>query len=195
MSANKNEHIVIAFFSSREAAETAMDALKDWDHANKEVKLGAIGLVFKEEGEIKTVAPRRTGRGVAVGAILGVFAAALGPVGLIGAALGGGAIGGALGLLFKRSVDLDEAALQEMAAQLDAGKFGVVVAVDEHEMTPTAAQLANAGGAVQQLVVPTDALAEAMEAAPHEYQSGFESRREDLDSALTVAPGSITPLI
>ncbi|HNS01700.1 MAG TPA: hypothetical protein PKM78_04890 [Anaerolineae bacterium] len=186
---------MIAFFSSREAAETAMDALKDWDHANKEVKLGAIGLVFKEEGEIKTVAPRRTGRGVAVGAILGVFAAALGPVGLIGAALGGGAIGGALGSLFKQSVNLDEAALQEMAAQLDAGKFGVVVAVDEHEMTPTAAQLANAGGAVQQIVVPTDALAEAMEAVPDEYQSGFESRREDLDAAQTVAPGSITPLM
>jgi putative tricarboxylic transport membrane protein len=58
----------MAFYSSKEAAETAAGALKDWDHANKEVKLGAIGLVYKEEGEIKTHVPRKTGRGIAVGA-------------------------------------------------------------------------------------------------------------------------------
>ena len=148
MSGNKNEHVVMAFFSSKEAAETAVDFLKDWDHANKEMKLGAIGLVYKEEGEIKTHVPRKTGRGIAVGAVLGVVAAALGPVALVGAAVGGSAVGGVIGSFFKKSFDLDEAAVQEIGAQLDAGKVGVVVAVDEFEMAPTAAQLANAGGSV-----------------------------------------------
>lgn len=194
MSSNKNEHIVIAFFASREAAETAIDALKDWDHSNKEVKLGATGLVFKEEGEVKVVAPRRTGRGMTVGAVLGVFAAVLGPVGLIGGALVGGALGGAIGVLLKKSVDLDEAALQEIDAQLNGGKVGVVVAVDEHEMASTADQLSNAGGAVQQFTVPAEALSEVAQVIPQEYDQGFEARRSDLESAQIVAPSSVLPL-
>lgn len=194
MSENKNEHVVIAFFASKEAAETAIDALKDWDHSNKEVKLGAAGLVYKEEGEVKVVAPRKTGRGMAVGAMLGVFAAVLGPVGLIGGALVGGAFGGAIGLLLKKSVDLDEAALQEIDAQLTGGKVGVVVAVDEHEMLPTADQLKNAGGAVQQFVVPSEALTEVAEAMPHEYGQGFDALSNDLNTVQMVGPGSLTPL-
>lgn len=195
MSDNKNEHVVIAFFASQEMAEVAINALKDWDHRQKEVKLGAIGLVFKEDGEIKTSVPRKTGRGMAVGALLGVFAAALGPIGLIGAALGGGALGGAVGALLKKSVDLDEAALQDINTQLDAGKVGVVVAVDEFEMAATAAQLSNAGGTVREFVVPTEALTEVVETMPHEYGEGFEAMRTDLAAMEIVAPGSVTPII
>jgi uncharacterized membrane protein len=194
MSENKNEHVVIAFYASKEAAELAVNALKEWDQADKEIKLGAIGLIYKEDGEIKTESPRSTGRGLAVGAVLGVFAAALGPVGLIAGAVSGGALGGVIGAFFKRSVDLDEATLQEVGAQLDAGKFGVVVAVDEFEMTPTAAQLANSGGAVQQFTVPSDALHEVAQIIPQEYNQGFEARRSDLDSAQIVASSSVLPL-
>lgn len=194
MSENNNEHVVIAFFASKEMAEIAIGALKDWDQRNKEVKLGAIGLVFKEDGEIKTSVPRKTGRGMAVGAMLGLFAAALGPVGWIGAALGGGALGGVVGTLFKKSVDLDEAALQDIGAQLDAGKVGVIVAVDEFEMVVAVDQLRNAGGTVRQFTVPTDALAEAVEAMPHEYNQGFEAIRSDLSAMDLMAPGSVTPL-
>ncbi len=194
MSENKNEHVVIAFYASKEAAELAVNALKEWDQADKEIKLGAIGLIYKEDGEIKTESPRSTGRGLAVGAVLGVFAAALGPVGLIAGAVSGGALGGVIGAFFKRSVDLDEATLQEVGAQLDAGKFGVVVAVDEFEMAPTAAQLANSGGAVQQFTVPSDALHEVAQIIPQEYNQGFEARRSDLDSAQIVASSSVLPL-
>ncbi len=194
MSENKNEHVVMAFFASKEAAELAVDALKDWDHADKEIKLGAIGLIYKEDGEVKTQSPRSTGRGLAVGAVLGVFAAALGPVGLIAGAVSGGALGGVIGAFFKRSVDLDEAALQEIDAHLDAGKFGVVVAVDEFEMAPTAAQLANSGGAVQQFTVPSAALHEVAQVIPQEYNQGFDARRSDLDSAQIVASSSVLPL-
>jgi uncharacterized membrane protein len=195
MSGNKNEHVVMAFFSSKEAAELAASALKDWDHANKEVKLGAIGLVYKEEGEIKTHVPRKTGRGIAVGAVLGVVAAALGPVALLGAAVGGGTLGGVIGAFFKQSFNLDEASVQEIGARLDAGKVGVVVAVDEFEMAPTAAQLANAGGSVYQFMVPSEALAQVVEDAPEYFVDGEESRRNNLDSAEMAGVGTLTPLI
>ncbi len=195
MSGNKNEHVVMAFYSSKEAAETAASALKDWDHANKEVKLGAIGLVYKEEGEIKTHVPRRTGRGIAVGAVLGVVAAALGPVSLLGAAVGGGTLGGVLGSFFKKSFNLDEAAIQEIGSKLDAGKVGVVAAVDEFEMAPTAAQLANAGGSVYQFMVPSEALTQVVEDAPEYFVDGEESRRNNLNSAEMTGVGALTPLI
>jgi uncharacterized membrane protein len=194
MSGNKNEHVVMAFFSSKEAAELAASALKDWDHADKEVKLGAIGLVYNEEGEIKTHVPRKTGRGIAVGAVLGVVAAALGPVALVGAAVGGGTLGGVLGSFFKQSFNLDEAAVQEIGAKLDAGKVGVVVAVDEFEMASTAAQLANAGGSVYQFTVPAAALDEVAQTTTQQYDQGLQTRRDDLDSAEMMGLGTLTPL-
>jgi uncharacterized membrane protein len=194
MSGNKNEHVVMAFFSSREAAEVAANALKDWDHANKEVKLGAIGIIYKEEGEIKTQVPRNAGKGAVVGIVLGAMAAVLGPVALLGAAVTGGTLGGVIGAFFKKSINLDEAALQQIGAQLDAGKVGVIVAVDEHEMAPTAAQLAGAGGAVQQFAVPAEALHEVAQATSQSFDQGFQARREDLDSAEMMGLGTLTPL-
>lgn len=194
MSGNKNEHVVIALFSSRDAAEIAANALADWDHANKEVKLGAVGLIYKEDGEIKTQLPRKTGRGIVVGVVLGAVAAALGPVALLGAAVTGGTLGGVIGAFFKQSINLDDAAVQEIGAQLDAGKFGVVVAVDEHEMAPTAAQLANAGGSVRQFTVPVEALSQVVQEAPEEFGQGFQARRADLDSAEMMGLGTLTPL-
>lgn len=194
MSGNKNEHVVMAFFSSREAAEVAASALKDWDHANKEVKLGAIGIVYKEDGEIKTQVPRNAGKGAVVGIVLGAMAAVLGPVALLGAAVTGGTLGGVIGAFFKKSFNLDEAAVQEIGARLDAGKVGVVVAVDEFELAPTAAQLTNAGGSVQQFAIPAEALDEVAQAVPQHFDQGLEARRNDLDSADMMGLGTLTPL-
>lgn len=194
MSGNKNEHVVMAFFSSRDAAEIAASALKDWDHANKEVKLGAIGIVYKEEGEIKTQVPRNAGKGAVVGVVLGAMAAALGPVALLGAAVTGGTLGGVIGAFFKKSFNLDEASVQEIGARLDAGKVGVVVAVDEYEMAPTAAQLANAGGSVYQFTVPSEALTQVVEDAPGYFVDGEENRRKNLGAAEMPGLGSVTPI-
>lgn len=194
MSGNKNEHVVMAFFSSRDAAEVAATALKDWDHANKEVKLGAIGIIYKEEGEIKTLLPRNAGKGAVVGIVLGAMAAVLGPAALLGAAVTGGTLGAVIGAFFKKSINLDEAAVQAIGAQLDAGKVGVVVAVDDFEMAPTAQQLASAGGAVQQFEVPSEALAQVAEVELQRYDQGFEARREDLDKADMMGLGTLTPI-
>ncbi len=194
MSSNKNEHVVMAFFSSRDAAEMAANALRDWDHANKDVKLGAIGIIYKEEGEIKTQVPGRAGRGIVVGAVVGVMAAALGPAMLLGAVATGGTLGAVIGAFLKQSVNLDEAALAQIGAQLDAGKVGIVVAVDDFEMAPTAQQLASAGGAVQQFEVPPEALEQVADVDFQRYDQGFDARRADLDKADMMGLGTLTPL-
>jgi hypothetical protein len=38
---DKNVQLVLAYFASKEQAEQAADALKGWDKANEDVKLGA----------------------------------------------------------------------------------------------------------------------------------------------------------
>jgi hypothetical protein len=47
MAENKNQHVVVAFFDSEPAAEAAVEALKRWDKAGDEIKLGAIGTITK----------------------------------------------------------------------------------------------------------------------------------------------------
>ena len=161
MADNNNDQVVIAFFPSAEEAERAAEALKNWDDANDDVKLGAVGTISKDGDKVKTQLGRKTGKGLAVGAVLGVVAAALGPVGLIGGAIAGGALGGVVGSFLKKSVNLDKEAIAKIGAELDRGQVAVVVACDDFEVGPTSDQLALAGGTVHQYAVPTEALEEA----------------------------------
>ena len=50
-----NQQIVLAFFDDEAAADDAVESLKDWDKANKDVKLTSIGvLVLDDKGQLKT---------------------------------------------------------------------------------------------------------------------------------------------
>lgn len=169
MAQNKNDQVVIAFFPSVEDAERAVDTLKMWDDASNDVKLGAVGTIVKEGDDVKTHIGRKTGKGLAVGAVLGVLAAALGPVGWIGGAVAGGALGGVVGSFLKKSVNLDKEAIAKIGAELERGQVAVVVACDDFEVGPTSDQLAMVGGTVHHFEVPAEAIEEAsrsMEAEP-----------------------------
>ena len=49
------QQLVLAFFENEAAADQAVNAVKQWDKASKEVKLGAIGVLVKDDkGKIKT---------------------------------------------------------------------------------------------------------------------------------------------
>ena len=49
------KQLVLAVFENEAAADGAVDALKGWDKATSEIKLGAIGVLVKDEkGKIKT---------------------------------------------------------------------------------------------------------------------------------------------
>ena len=85
--ANKNKHVIIGYFPSREAATEAAAQLKTWDKANKDIKLGGIGILTADKGTIKTrmVGRRASGTGAKWGLILGAATGILsGGVTLVG---------------------------------------------------------------------------------------------------------------
>ena len=90
---NKNEQVALAYFDSKEQAEQAADALKGWDKANDDIKMGAIAALSKnEKGKIETtkLGPRNTGKGAKIGVIVGVIAGILtGGLSLVGGAIWG----------------------------------------------------------------------------------------------------------
>ena len=61
------QQLVLAFFGNEAAADNAVEAIKQWDKADKDVKLGGIGVLVKDDkGKIKTDklgrAPHQGGR-------------------------------------------------------------------------------------------------------------------------------------
>jgi uncharacterized membrane protein len=169
MSDNKNEHAVVAIFDNSAAADAAIANLQNWDKANDEIKLGAIGVISKEGDKVKTHTGRKGGSGAKAGAIVGVIAGVLsGGLTLIGGALAGALGGGVLGSFFKKSLALSKEEIAQIGAELDAGRVAVVVACDDDEVEATSAQLAEAGGKVTNYAMPAgtlEATAEAIESA------------------------------
>lgn len=154
---NKNEHVVVALFNSQTDADNAIEHLKAWDKARDNVKLGAVGTLYSENGEIKTKAGRKAGSGAKAGLVLGVVAGLLtGGIGLVGGALAGGALGGLTGSLFKKSVNLTEDDIASLSKDLQAGKVGVIVTCDEYEMTGVSSNLQYSGGEIKQFFVPAE---------------------------------------
>jgi hypothetical protein len=165
MSENQNEWVIVATFENETAADTAIKALKGWDKASDEIKLGAIGKIYKKGDKVKTSLERKTGKGAKVGAALGVAAAVLsGGVTLVAGVVTGGVMGGVAGSFFKKSLHLTTSEVQAIGAELDAGRAAVVVACDEPEVTATGAQLASSGGTVKTYMVPPELLGETAEA-------------------------------
>jgi hypothetical protein len=52
--AETSEQAVIATFENAGAAEQAAHDLREWDKANDDIKLGAIGLVTKTRAKVKS---------------------------------------------------------------------------------------------------------------------------------------------
>jgi voltage-gated potassium channel Kch len=162
---NRNIHAVIAIFAGKAAAEQAIDALKRWDGANADIKLGAIGTITKEGDKVRTHVGRMTGKGTTVGAIIGVIAVVLSSgLTIVGGAVGGAALGGVVGTFMKQSLNLTEQEIQAIGAELDAGKVAVLVACDAYEIEGATAQLSSAGGAIRVYTISQDALAEVGQA-------------------------------
>ena len=165
MAKNENEHVVIALFPDKEAAEKAIGDLRSWDKASDEIKLGATGTITREDGEVEVHVGRRTGRGAAVGAVAGIIAGVLsGGIGLVGGAIGGAALGGVTGAFFKKSLHLTEAEIEQIGRELDAGRTAVVVTCDSYEVQGTSERLQMAGGEIRRYAVPPEAIDEAVDA-------------------------------
>jgi len=164
------KQLVLAFFENEAAADAAVNAIKGWDKASKEVKLGAIGVLVKDEkGKIKThkLGKRKTGGG----AVLGVLAAVLtGGISL----LGGAVAGGILGAFFHKGLGMSKDDLARINTELDGGKAAVGILAKPDEAAGVTAKLAELGGKPETHEVSDEAVEQAKEAA--------ESKPEEADT-------------
>lgn len=130
----KYQKLVWAIFANMDEAKTAVDAMKAWDKASKDVKLGAIGAVYKnKKGSIKTkkFGRRNIGKGAGVGAVVGVLAAVLPAVTLVGGLVAGTAAGATLGIFNKKSLGLSTDDLKKISDSLKGDQVLVLALADD----------------------------------------------------------------
>ena len=149
--------LVLAFFESEEAADTAVDALNQWAKTNRRVELDAIGVLAKDDaGNVKThkLGPREGRKGLGVGAVLGAIAAIVSPgLTLVEGAALGGAGGGLVGSLFRKDLGLTNEDAARIASRLDAGHAAVGVLVPANQAAVIADELEALGGEAEQHTV------------------------------------------
>jgi hypothetical protein len=139
------KQLVLAFFENEAAADAAVDAIKRWDKATPEVKLGAIGILAKDEkGKIKThkLGARRTAAGALLFGLAGLLSGGI-------TVLGGLLAGGILGSLFHKGLGMSKTDMAHLEAELDGGKAAVGLLVQPEEAATVIAQLAALGGVTE----------------------------------------------
>ena len=155
------KQVVLAIFKDEAAADGAVDALKQWDKADDDIKLNAIGvLVLDEKGKIKThkLGRRSTGKGAGIGLVLAIIA----PPTLLAGVIGGGV----LGALHHKGLGIKAEERDRIAAELGEGKAAVGVLAAEIEAAAVSAKLTELGGSAEVLTVSEEAVAEVDEVAP-----------------------------
>jgi len=180
--ADKNKHVVIAYFPGADKADMAANQLKEWDRANDDIKLGGVGILAWDEGKVKTrkVGRRATGTGakwgVALGAITGILS---GGVTLIGGAIAGAAGGAALGTLRYKNLGLTDEDKARLEQHLQSGGAAVVVMADEDEVGPTKGELVSLGGDVVNYLVPEETMSQVEQATDAEPTEGAAEDHAD----------------
>jgi len=148
------KQLVLAFFENEDAADAAVDQIKQWDKASKEVKLDAIGVLAKDDkGKIKThkVGKRKTGTGAVLGALAAVLSGGL-------TLVGGVVVGGIFGALFHKGLGISKEDLARFDDELDGGRAAVGILAKADEADGVSAKLAELGGEPETHEVTEEAL-------------------------------------
>ncbi|HEY2332548.1 MAG TPA: hypothetical protein VGH94_11570 [Acidimicrobiales bacterium] len=156
-----DKQVVLGIFSDEAAADLAVESLKDWDKADDDIKLNALGvLVLDDEGKIKThkLGKRSVGAGAGIGVLLAIFV----PATLLTGAIGGGV----LGALHRKGLGMSGEDRDKLAADLQGGKAAVGVLAATLESAAISAKLTELGGTPQVVNVSEAEVAEADEVAP-----------------------------
>ena len=144
-----DQQLVLAFFPDELAADTAANALKDSGIAHHD----AIGiLVLDSHGKLKQdkLGARSTGKGAAIGGVLGVFTAAfMGP-----AVLGGVAVGA----LHHKNVGLSDGDKARLTLELQDGEAAVGVTAHSDTAPAVAEKLTQLGGTSESHELTDEAL-------------------------------------
>ncbi len=155
------KQLVLVYYGNEGAADEAVESLKQWDKASKEIKLGAIGILAKDQkGIVKTqkVGKRNTG----VGALLGAIAAVLsGGLSLVGGVVGGGIIGA----LFHKGLGISKEEMAKIDGHLNDGKAAVGVLVKADEVAAVTAKMTELGGMASESFEVSDEVVEEVVAA------------------------------
>jgi uncharacterized membrane protein len=155
-----DNNLVLAVFSSEAAADSAVDSIKQWDKATKDIKLGSIGVLVKDDkGKVKThkLGARKTRTGVVLGVVAAIFS---GGITLLGGMVGGGIIGA----FFHKGLGLSKDDVARLDEHLNGGKAIVAVVAKKGETDDIAAKLKELGGETETHEV-TEAAVEQAEAA------------------------------
>ena len=183
--AKDSQQLVLAFFDDEAAADAAVQSLKAWDKATEEIKLGAIGVLVKDEnGKIKSakLGKRAGGKGAKVGLILGIIAAILsGGITLLGGVVGGAVFGGVLGSLFHKGLGLSKEDFERIGGELDSGHAAVGVLVGPDEAQKVADELASLGGKPETHEVTDEAIEHAAATEP-EANAAIEAAAPPADA-------------
>jgi hypothetical protein len=164
------KQLVLAFFADEAAADHAVAEIKQWDRASKEIKLGAIGVLVKDDkGKIKThkLGARKTGTGAI---LFGLAAVLTGGATL----LAGAAFGGIVGSFFRKGLGLSKEDLARIDGELTGGKAAVAILAAPDEAAAVSSLLADLGGQLEAHEV-TDAVVEEAAAAAEEAPEAPET--------------------
>ena len=174
---NKNDQLVVGAFASSQAAKDAASAIKNWDHNDNDVKLGAMAVITydpeKDKLHYDEIGQRSTktgaGWGTAIGAGLGILT---GGLGLIPGMALGAAAGGALGALNHRSLGVTDEQQAKLMAGLKSGGAALGVMADDFEVDPVIAHMADAGADVSHYVVDAEVAGAITDAAAAQVAAG-----------------------
>lgn len=173
------KQMVMAFFANEAEADAAVNAIKQWDKASKDIKLGAIGVLVKDDkGKIKThkLGKRKTGTGAV---LFGLAAVLTGGATL----LAGAVFGGIVGSLFHKGLGLSKDDLARIDSDLNDGKAAVAIVAEPAEAAAVAAKLTELGGVSEVHEVSDEVVAEAETAAEEAPEEAAEEATEEEPTA------------
>ena len=168
------QQLVLAFFDNEAAADGAVNAIKQWDKASKEIKLGAIGVLVKDDkGKIKThkLGKRKTGTGAV---LFGLAAVLTGGASL----LAGAVFGGIVGSFFRKGLGMSKDDLARIDGELNGGKAAVCILAAPDEAAAVSAKLAELGGQPESHEVSEEVVQEAEAAAAEAPEEAAEAPAE-----------------
>jgi uncharacterized membrane protein len=189
----KNQQLVLAIFPSEDKADAAVASLKSWDKANDDIKLGAIGVLTKDEkGKIKKhkLGKRDGKKGAGVGLLLGIVAAVLPGVTLLGGVVFGSALGGVVGAFVHKGLGMSSEELKALGEKLNGGSAAVGVLADDHEVQAVKDELAKLGGAVEVHEIDSEVVNEAAKVEEHAKTIEADVEQKAADVATSVETGA-----
>ncbi len=177
-----SKQLVLALFDNEAAADQAVTAIKQWDKASKDIKLGAIGVLVKDEnGKIKThkLGKRKTGTGAVLFGLVALLSG--------GALLVGALFGGIVGSFFRKGLGMSKDDLARLDGELTGGKAAVCILAAADEAAAVAAKLAELGGKPEAYEVSEEVVQAATTEAAEMPEEAAEPADEPTAAAAAVA--------